>query len=63
MMEKQFDYFKARDIVTNSTQNNMVNANSWFNQCVELNIYKRQCRNCSLGLATKARACKGAGQE
>jgi len=25
MMEKQFDYFKARDIITNSSQNNMVN--------------------------------------
>jgi hypothetical protein len=25
-MEKQFEYFKARDIITNSTQNNMVNA-------------------------------------
>jgi hypothetical protein len=25
-MEKQFEYFKARDTITNSTQNNMVNA-------------------------------------
>jgi hypothetical protein len=25
-MEKQFEYFKARDTMTNSTQNNMVNA-------------------------------------
>jgi hypothetical protein len=24
-MEKQFEYFKTRDIITNSTQNNMVN--------------------------------------
>jgi hypothetical protein len=24
-MEKQFGYFKARDTITNSTQNNMVN--------------------------------------
>lgn len=26
MMEKQFEYFKAKDTITNSTQNNMVNA-------------------------------------
>jgi hypothetical protein len=25
-MEKQFEYFKVRDTITNSTQNNMVNA-------------------------------------
>jgi len=25
MMAKQFEYFKARDIIRNSTQNNMVN--------------------------------------
>jgi hypothetical protein len=25
MMDKQLEYFKTRDIITNSTQNNMVN--------------------------------------